>query len=89
MPDNTVIGGERVDGPPSPSSSGSPLWGDRLLAAKAEPGQWFRYGPYASSSIIRSVNVNAENLGIAENIEATTRKREDDGFDVYVVYREA
>lgn len=85
-----VVEGERVESPPSPTRAGVPLWNERLRLCKAEPGQWFRFGPYSSSSIIRSVNNNARAMGMEKNIEATTRKREDENaYDIYVVYREA
>lgn len=84
-----AVEGERVDGPPSPTRAGPPLWNERLELCKSEPGQWFRFGPYSSSSIIRTVNSNAKAMGMSDNIEATTRKREDeDAYDIYVVYRE-
>lgn len=70
------------EGPPDPGHAGMPSWDSRLEAIKERPGVWAKFGPYQNSSITRTVRNAAERVG--GEFEYTTRKREDEQYDVWV-----
>lgn len=83
------LGAKRVEEPPEPIHSGGiKVWDERIEFVVSDPGEWYEFGPYASSSIVRTVNNAVARSEAKGEFDITTRKTGDKEHHVYVKYRE-